>query len=96
MENDLYREVKGILNDGRALDKWNEMIVTLIPKVKRLERMKDFKPISLCNVSYKIIARAITNRLRQVMDKIIDQEQSAFVLGRLISDNILIGFKCMH
>lgn len=71
-------------------------MITLVPKVKKAERIKDFGPISLCNVIYKIVAKAITNRIRIVMDKIIDQNQSAFVPERLITNNILIGFECMH
>lgn len=70
--------------------RWNEIMVTLIPKLKKPERVKDYRPISLCNVSCKIVARAITNRLRVIMDKIIDQSQNTFVPGRLIIDNIKI------
>lgn len=52
---------------------------------------KDFRPISLCNTSYKVIGRAITN-----LAKAIDQQQSAFVPGRLITYNIIVGYECMH
>lgn len=58
--------------------------------------MKDFRPISLCNVSYKVIARTITNRLKLVLGNIIDPQQSAFIPGRSIMDNVLIGYECMH
>lgn len=71
-------------------------MITFIPKVKEPQYPKDFRPISLCNTCYKVISRAITNRLRHVLSLVIDQSQSDFVPGRLITDNIIIGFECMH
>ncbi|XP_073051733.1 uncharacterized protein [Primulina eburnea] len=59
-----------ILNVGAITEDWNSTIVTLIPKVKQPMTMKDFRPISLCNVCYKIVARALTNRLRPIMHHI--------------------------
>lgn len=72
------------------------MLVTLIPKIKNAKSVKDFRPISLCNVLYKIVARAITNRIKGTLGNIIDLHQSAFILGRAIYDNIILGFECMH
>lgn len=60
---DIYKEVKEILNDGKPLGNWTKTIVALIPKVKKLERIKDYRPVSIYNVNYKIVARAITNKL---------------------------------
>lgn len=58
--------------------------------------MNEFRPISLCNTSYKIIAKTIANRFKKVLDTIISPSQVAFVLGRLISYNVLIGFEYIH
>lgn len=45
------KQVKGILNGGRSLEEWNTTSITLIPKKKNDDRLKDFRPISLCKVS---------------------------------------------
>ena len=58
--------------------------------------MSDFWPASLCNMSYKIISEVFANRLKPILFTIISKNQSAFVPGRLIADNVLVAFKIMH
>jgi hypothetical protein len=47
-------------------------------------------------VIYKIIAKCLINRLRPYLQELISETQSAFIPGRLISDNALIAFECFH
>ena len=78
------------------LRKINYTHVTLIPKVKDATLMTQLRPISLCNVLYKIVAKVLTNRLKTILPRVISPTQSAFVPGRLISDNYLVAAEVAH
>lgn len=71
-------------------------VIVLIPKVKNPNNVTQYKPISLCNVIYKICSKVLANRLCLILDKIIAEEQNAFVLGRLITNNVITAYECIH
>ncbi|KAL5567952.1 hypothetical protein UlMin_024527 [Ulmus minor] len=58
--------------------------------------MTNFRPISFYSVLYKIISKCLANRLKNHLDCLIFDSQSAFVGGRLIHDNIIVGFEGIH
>ena len=74
----------------------NDTAIVLIPKVNSPADLKDFRPISLCNVVYKIIAKSLANRLKPHLPDYIDPAQQAFIEGRRISDNIIIAQEITH
>ena len=93
---DVSQAVLSCLNSRSILKAINHTFITLILEVQNPERVSDFRPISLCNVIYKIVSKVIANRLKPLLDSIVSETQSAFVANRLITDNILIAFESLH
>lgn len=58
--------VEGVLPEGV-----NHTLVCLIPKIKQPERMKDMRPISLCNVLFRVLSKVLENRLKPCLSSII-------------------------
>lgn len=59
-------------------------------------KLDDYRPISLCNVRYKIISKILVNRLRPLLEKTITKVQGAFIPGKRPSDNIIISRELLH
>ena len=96
MRGDVIHTVLHFLNSGSLPNPLNHTFITLIPKTKNLELVSEFRPISLCNVLYKIFSKVVANRLKRVLPHIISEHQIAFIKGRLITDNILVAYETSH
>ena len=74
----------------------NRSKIVLIPKVDNPSSLREYRPISLCNVSFKIITKVLANRFRGIMGHLIGHEQCGFIPGRSTCDNILIAQEIIH
>lgn len=74
----------------------NETLITLIPKVDPVCSLRDFRPISLCNVAYKVITKILAQRLRVVMSSLVNPCQSSFIPNRQSRDNIVVAQEVFH
>ncbi|KAG7543957.1 Reverse transcriptase domain [Arabidopsis thaliana x Arabidopsis arenosa] len=93
---DLIKLVQNFHSSGSFDDRLNETNICLIPKTDRPRKMAEFRSISLCNVGYKVIPKVLSLRLKKLLPDLISETQSAFVAGRLITDNILIAQENFH
>ena len=84
------------LNSGILNTYLNFTYIVFIPIKQNASVVSDFRPISLYNILYKIISKVLANRLKEILTEIIFATQSAFILGRLIADNILATYETLH
>jgi hypothetical protein len=68
------------INDKITPADWNETIIVMIPKVNNPEEVSQFRPISPCNVVYKIISKMLAARLKVILPDIISPTKSALSL----------------
>ena len=69
--NDVICMVLNVLNSNMSMIEINRTNITLVPKTKHPTKMSDFRPISLCNVIYKLISNVLPNRLKIILPQII-------------------------
>ncbi|XP_074271526.1 uncharacterized protein LOC141595457 [Silene latifolia] len=84
------------LNSAIMLKEWNNTLIVLISKVDKPELVSQYRPISLCNVVYRLASKCLANRLKLVIPSLISDSQQVFVPGHLMSDGCLIAHEIMH
>jgi hypothetical protein len=94
--HEIYNAGCSWLDSGIFPPNLNSTNIALIPKGDNQVSMKDWRPIALCNVLYKVVAKVLANRLKEVLDKCISDNQSAFVPGRSILDNAMAAIEIVH
>ncbi|GJZ05760.1 hypothetical protein Tco_0539553 [Tanacetum coccineum] len=94
--NDICFAIRDLFSNAQLLKEINHTFIALIPKVATPMKINHYRPISCCNVIYKCISKILTNRIIEGIKEVVSENQSAFVPGRRISDNILITQELMH
>lgn len=89
--NDLTKAIQSFFIFGFLPKGVNATILALIPKKTDAREMKDYRPISYCNVLYKIISKILANRLKTILPGFIAPNQSAFIEDRLLMENLLLA-----
>lgn len=92
----MVREIQLFFSTCSLKPSQNMTHVRLIPKVMGEKRLAEYRPIALCNVFFKIISKLLSLRLKPVLHMIILENQSAFIPGRAIADNVLITHEVLQ
>ncbi|KAL0314993.1 UNVERIFIED_CONTAM: hypothetical protein Scaly_2556600 [Sesamum calycinum] len=87
----ICRAVMDFFRSGRMLRQLNHTIIALVPKSEHSLSVANYRPMSCCNVIYKVITKIIADCLSPALEQLIDSSQAAFVRGRNITDNIFLA-----
>ncbi|XP_059070555.1 uncharacterized protein LOC131860194 [Cryptomeria japonica] len=96
MGEDIWKVVEEFCKKGKFVKQINNTMIALIPKKKTCETMVDYRLTTLCNSLYKIISKAMVNRLKIILDKLIIPKQHGFTPGREIADSIITVAETIH
>ena len=91
VKKDLMKVFQEFYDTGIINGTVNETYICLLPKKTNSSKIWDFRLISLVTSLYKIIAKVLSRRMREVLGDTISESQGAFVLGRQILDVALIA-----
>lgn len=94
--SDVIKTMKDFFLNDRLSPAMNHTNLVLIPKVDNASKVGQFRPISLCNVCYKLISKILTEWLKPIMWKLIFPYQLAFIPGRVIQDNFIVVAEIFH
>jgi hypothetical protein len=93
---DLLQMVEDSRLKGKIAGGLNSTFLVMIPKENNPHSFNDYRPIALCNLVYKVIAKVISNRIKPYLGKSLSERQLGFLKGRRIQDAIGAAHECIH
>jgi hypothetical protein len=96
VSKDLLAMVEETRTSGHIAGSINSTFLALIPKNNKPQQFGDYRPISLCNLVYKVISKVIANRIKPILSRALSAEQLGFLEGRQIQDAIGTAHECIH
>lgn len=96
MWQDILAFVKKCFSDKSFPVNVNDTSICLIPKSENPQNIKHFWPISLCNMSYKIVSKVLVNRILPKLNGIISPTQNSFLPGRGCYTNYIAASEILH
>lgn len=95
IKDELFIPVNEAFLKGKFIQ-LNHTFICLIPKKQNASATSDFRPISLCNVLYKVITSILCNRLKSILLELISENQNAFIVGRYMVENNLLAYEMVE
>jgi len=96
LKGDLLEVVQESQENNQMLKAINSTFLALIPKKEGASSLDYFIPITLCNVTFKIITKNIAKRLKKCLTPLISTKQGGFVTGCHILDGIVVADESIH
>ena len=90
LEKDVVEVVKYFYKEEKIPKGCNASFLTLIPKTENPQSLEEYRPISLVGCVYKILTKLLSNRIKKVIEKVINGTQSAFLSNRGLLDSVLV------
>lgn len=92
----LYDMIKNMFLNPYLIGGINDIFLSLIPKMDHVEKMTEVRPISLCNVSYKVITKILAHRMRPMMETLVSLCQCSFFPNCQSRNSIVIAQEVFH
>lgn len=93
---DVVNFCRSFFETGELPSEINRTLVCLISKKKNPQQMTDIRPISLCNMLFRVLSKVMANRVKECLPDLISINQSAFIQDRLLTNNALIAYELNH
>ncbi|XP_058075727.1 uncharacterized protein LOC131224206 [Magnolia sinica] len=93
---DIHKAARYFVEGGQMPRAFSVSLISLVPKNQAAASFADYRPISLCNVIYKIFSKLLVTRLSKFLPKLISMEQGAFMQGRSIIENVAMALEAMR